>query len=620
MDFFAQQARVRGSSRRMVVLFALAVLATVAAVDALVWLCMGERGLMHAGWSNYRLIGVTSMAVLLLIGGCALYRIATLSGGGKTVAEGMGAVPVPPDTQTLQLRLLRNVIEEVAIASGLPVPDIYLLPEEPGINAFAAGYSASDAAICVTQGCLDHLSRDELQGVIAHEFSHILNGDMRLNIRLIGLLFGIMALAVIGRQLINIGNLRIGRRGSNDGRAWMLGLALLAIGYIGYFFGRLIQSAVARSRESLADASAVQFTRQTRGIAGALKKIAALGDGSRLQAANRHEVAHMLFGDADAPSWLGGLYATHPPLLERIRELDPVFREKDLEKIFQAMQGVDAAREAAAEVKTRPELDPLPFVFSAAAAASAPASMPISPSAALVQATHQPETALALLFALLMSPVPAAAQAQQRRIADALGDDVRYAAIALVDDARRLAPGQPMTLLSLAFPALKQLPAGRLQTVLDTLQGVTQAGGELDLDRYCLARLLLMQLSEAVHPRSAPIDGKKKLPACTASVALTLAVVALHGGANEQAAKHAWLLGMAEAFPGSSLLWRPLSAAWQSELDRALDDLDGLLPPAKEIFIQSLLKTIRADGELIDAEMALLRVICASLHCAVPVQ
>jgi hypothetical protein len=399
----------------------------------------------------------------------------------------------------------------------------------------------------------------------------------------------------------------------------MLGLALLVIGYIGYFFGRLIQSAVARSRESLADASAVQFTRQSRGIAGALKKIAALGDGSRLHAANRHEVAHMLFGDADAPSWLGGLYATHPPLLERIRELDPVFREKDLERIFQAMQDAGAAREAAVKVETKPVLDPLPFVSGAAMAASvSPVIHASSPSATLVQATHQPESAMALLFALLMSPAPVAAQAQQRRIADAFGDDMRYAVAGLANDARQLAPGQPMTLLSLAFPALKQLPAGRLQTALDTLRGVTQAGGELDLDRYCLARLLRMQLSEALHPRSAPIDGKKKLPTCAASVVLTLAVVALHGSVDEQAAKHAWLLGMAEAFPGASPQWRPLSTSWQPELDRALDDLDGLLPAAKEIFIQSLLKTIRADGQWADAEMALLRVICAGLHCAMP--
>ena len=199
---------------------------------------------------------------------------------------------------SLQLRRLRNVIEEVAIAAGVPVPDIYLMADEPGINAFAAGYSPSDAAICVTQGCLDNLSRDELQGVIAHEFSHVLNGDMRLNIRLMGLLFGILVLAIVGRRVIWFGGGRSSRRDGGGGQVWMIGLALIVVGYIGYFFARLIQAAVARSRESLADASAVQFTRQTDGIAGALKKIAILSEGSELQVANKQEVAHMLFGEA----------------------------------------------------------------------------------------------------------------------------------------------------------------------------------------------------------------------------------------------------------------------------------------------------------------------------------
>ena len=203
MDFFAEQARVRGSTRILVVLFVLAVIAIVFAVDMLVllvsWLPrhFGRVLVPHAP----SLLTISTIAVLGLIAGCAWYRINSLSEGGKAVAEDVGGEPVPPDTQDPQLRQLRNVIEEIAIASGTPVPDIYLLPDEPGINAFAAGYSASDAAICVTRGCMDHLTRDELQGVIAHEFSHVLNGDMRLNIRLMGLLFGIMALSVIGRQI-----------------------------------------------------------------------------------------------------------------------------------------------------------------------------------------------------------------------------------------------------------------------------------------------------------------------------------------------------------------------------------------------------------------------------------
>jgi Zn-dependent protease with chaperone function len=278
MDFFAQQARVRGSSRRLVILFVLAVIAIVVAIDAVVWFALGRHPAPgEPPASNLNLLLGSSVIVLAGIGLSSLFRIMSLSDGGKSVAESMGATVVPPDTSDPALRRLRNVIEEVAIAAGVLVPDIYLMADEPGINAFAAGYSASDAAVCVTQGCLDNLTRDELQGVIAHEFSHVLNGDMRLNIRLMGLLFGILVLAVVGRRVIWFGGGRSNRRGG--GQVWMIGLALIVVGYIGYFFGRLIQAAVARSRESLADASAVQFTRQADGIAGALKKIAILSEG-----------------------------------------------------------------------------------------------------------------------------------------------------------------------------------------------------------------------------------------------------------------------------------------------------------------------------------------------------
>jgi len=629
MDFFAQQARVRGSSRRMVLLFVLAVVAIVVTIDAVVWILMGRHGMTHTGWASRRLLPLTTIGTLLVIGGCAMYRIMSLSNGGKSVAESMGGVPVSPDTHDPQLRQLRNVIEEVAIASGTPVPDIYLMQDEPGINAFAAGYSVSDAAICVTQGCLDNLTRDELQGVIAHEFSHVLNGDMRLNIRLIGLLFGIMALAVIGRQLLNFGNVRFSRRSSNDGWVWVIGLALLGVGYIGYFFGRLIQASVARSRESLADASAVQFTRQTEGIAGALKKIAALGDGSRLHAANRHEVAHMLFGDSDAPGFFDGLYATHPPLMKRIRSLDPGFREAELETIFSAMQDADNARAQAQErvpLGSAPSSNPMPFTLGAAAVAvaplstgdSAPVAAQAASSAALIQATKQPESALALMFAVVLSPEEGLATTQRRSIASAFGDDLQYEVAALANQVKSLAPGKRMSLLALSFPVLKQLPEGRLQTFLGTLETITRTNSQVGLEDYCLARLMRLQLSEALRPRSAPVDGQKKLPACIASASFVIAMVAAHGSSDDAAARRAWLLAMADAFPGNGQAWQAPPMDWQQPLNRALDELDGLMPAAKEIFIQSLVRAIRADDKITAEEMALLRVICASLHCVMP--
>ncbi len=254
--------------------------------------------------------------------------MASLHGGGAAVARELGATLVPPDTADPKARKLRNVVEEIAIASGVPVPQIFLLEQEPGINAFAAGWSPTNAAITVTRGALDKLSRDELQGVIGHEFSHILNGDMRLNIRLMGLIFGILVLAVVSQKVLQFGGRGDSRRG---GAAILLAaLGVMIVGYIGVFFGRLIKASVSRQREYLADASAVQFTRQSAGIAGALKKLAGVDAGSKLQQVHGEEVAHMLFGDGVG---YGALFATHPPLVKRIHALDPDFNPGQLEAL-----------------------------------------------------------------------------------------------------------------------------------------------------------------------------------------------------------------------------------------------------------------------------------------------
>jgi Zn-dependent protease with chaperone function len=653
MDFFAQQARVRGSSRRLVVLFVLAVVAIVAVIDIVVWVALGHRPVDgEPAPSNLPLLLVTSVVVLAGIGLSSLFRMASLSGGGKTVAESVGGVAVPPDTRDPTLRQLRNVIEEVAIASGVPVPDIYLMEDEPGINAFAAGYSVSDAAICVTRGCLDNLSRDELQGVIAHEFSHVLNGDMRLNIRLMGLLFGILVLAIVGRQVIWFGGGRSSRR-DNGNQVWMIGLALIAVGYIGYFFGRLIQAAVARSRESLADASAVQFTRQTDGIAGALKKIAIASEGSQLQVANQQEVAHMLFGEAGS---FNALYATHPPLLQRIQALEPGFREQDLADFASAWQRQRAAAvEATASTGDAPDTaaggappaghaspPPLPFALpglpsagggmAAAAVAVAPVDAAAVDAAGfqharklqqdippvLLLAIQQQESALAVVLALAMSDRGEHQPQQQRIIANALGDDLQDAALRYAAEVEALAPAQRLPLAALAFPTLRQLTPGLQQTLLTTLDALVRVDGQIDLDEYCLARLLRVYLREAAQPGRAPMDGLKKLPACRDSAALVCAVMARYGSADETASRRAWLLAMQLLFPQDAMAWQALPAAWQQPLDRALDDLDGLLPAAKDLLIQGLLGAIRADGEVNLAETELLRVICASLHCPLP--
>src|SRR5688572_24485830 len=353
MDFFARQAATRRQSRWMVFPFVLAVIAIVIAIDFVVVTTVAILSVQADGGplaspdislSRYPLAAaLTTIAVLGTIGFASLARTVSLAAGGSKVAEQLGGTRVGADTADPLKKRLRNVVGEMAIASGVPVPQVYVLEREAGINAFAAGYSPADAAIAVTRGALVNLDRDELQGVIAHEFSHVLNGDMRISTRLIGLLFGLTVIAMIARTILRFGpRVRSSGRKGGGGIALVYAAALvvLALGWIGLFFGRLIQAAASRHRESLADASAVQFTRDPQGLRDALVKIGALGAGSRIVDADAEEVAHLLFAEG-----IRRAFATHPPLVERIRAIDPGFQPSEFEAARRRMSEEQAMAE-----------------------------------------------------------------------------------------------------------------------------------------------------------------------------------------------------------------------------------------------------------------------------------
>ena len=326
MNFFESQDAAKRNTSRLILLFALAVISLIIVTNLLVMLVFGfaNTELTSVGvneslgldWEMFLMVGA-AVAAIVLIG--SLYKIGTLSGGGARIAEMMNGKLLVAGSEDLRERQVLNVVEEMAIASGTPVPPVYLMEEE-GINAFAAGYSPSDAVIGITRGAINTLNRDQLQGVIAHEFSHILHGDMRINIRLIGVLHGIMILGIIGHHLIRGGV--YGRRSKDSGGIVFLGLGLMVIGFVGTFFGNLIKAAVSRQREFLADASAVQYTRNPEGIGGALMQISQHSNRSYLDNPNSEEISHSLFEEARV-SPLSRLYATHPPLEQRIAAVLP---------------------------------------------------------------------------------------------------------------------------------------------------------------------------------------------------------------------------------------------------------------------------------------------------------
>ena len=328
MDFYSRQAAARGQTRWLVFAFIIALLAVALALDFVLFTFLAGRshyyGLSALDYAraNPGQVVLSTLLVMGVLGIASLYKSMELRGGGGVVARSLGGILVSGDTTDLKRRRLLNVVEEMAIASGVPMPEVYVLEQEPGINAFAAGHTPANAAVTVTQGALDRLSRDELQGVIGHEFSHVLNGDMRLNVQLMGWIFGLFVIGLIGRVILQVSPNN--RRNSNGLVA--LGFAVMVLGYVGLMAGRILQAAVSRQRERLADASGVQFTRNPQGLKGALVKIAALPEGSALVAADAEQAAHMFFA-----AGLSRVFATHPPILERIRELDPHFDPRELE-------------------------------------------------------------------------------------------------------------------------------------------------------------------------------------------------------------------------------------------------------------------------------------------------
>ena len=641
MNFFQRQSETRRLSRKLVILFALAVAAVVIAVDLVIFTLLASAGpeneglaLPSAQWlSNHGgLVIGTTLTVLGIIGLSSLYKTAVLSGGGGVVARSMGGVRVSPDTTDPLQRRLLNIIEEMSIASGVPMPEVYLLEQESGINAFAAGHNPSNAAIAVTRGALTTLNRAELQGVIAHEFSHVLNGDMRLNIRLMGLLFGLLVIALLARTVLRFAP--SGRSSSSDkkgggaGAIMIAALVVLVIGYVGLFFGRMIQAAVSRSRESLADASAIQFTRDPAGLRGALVKIGAAAGGSRLNNPETEEVAHMLF----APG-MSRAFDTHPPLIERLKAIDPRFNQSEFAEARAKMAAPTQAPapDKPAAATARSTADKLEALVGARAAPIAMAQLVGNPGTdhvhlaqeirqslpeSLALAGRHPASSRALFLALALDAEPATRQRQQNFIGTQLGAEVAAQVAVLMRDVDALQPQQRLPVLMHAFPALRQLTREERMQLMSALNGMLQREGAMSLQSYVLRKLAQVQLQDGLEPRAGH-TGRLALNAVSAELQVLFSVLAQHGHDNDMEARRAYEAGIHHLLPRERPAYAT-SANWPRQLDGALTRLDQLVPAGKEQLMEALVKTVAHDQQLTIAEAELLRAVCASLHCPLP--
>jgi len=651
MDFFQAQALAHRRTKWLVLLFVLSVGATIAVTYAATIVLIGNlpasvskhrnrnyydydqpaTPVVGGGWWDPQIFAAVAGGTILLVAGAALFKSAQLRQGGPAIAEMVGGRRVEPATTDLKEKRLLNVVEEMSIASGISVPAVYVLDDEAGLNAFAAGLTTSDAVVTVTRGTLEKLNRDELQGVVAHEFSHILNGDMRMNIRLVAVLFGIFFLTIVGRGLLRILSVSRGRGDKRDNRILIIvvasGVVLIVIGYIGYFFGRLIQAAVSRQREFLADASAVQFTRNPGGIGGALKKIGGYALGGRVASEKSAAIGHFFFAEAVVSNFMG-LLATHPPLDQRIRAIDPQFDGK----YFTPPETVDVEHESFVSaglvpppLRTARAKPPTASALTTAAIASIGTLTPDQVTnaqtlideipARLRQAARTASEAPALIFGLLLDAKP---EIQQRQLAHLPADAVSTL-LSLAEPLAALKPAHKLPLCQLALPALRDMPVEAHVDFFATIKILIEADGHVSTFEFALQKLLQRQLLLSHSPRLSPGSQLYSFQAVREEVLVVLSTVAHASTENLDSARQSFAEGtqLLKMLEGTLELLAPDSCG-PAQLDPALDRLATAAGPIKQRVLLACAHIASADGELRVAEAELLRAVAAMLDCPMP--
>lgn len=644
-NFFQRQDQARKRTGLLLLLFALSVIALIvltyivcvvlfASVD-------GPNSPAAQRLFNPPLFLAVTTGVLFVTASGSLYKIAELSSGGKSVAMLLGGELIPSNTRELPQRRLLNIVEEMAIASGVPVPPVYLLANEKSINAFAAGFGPGDAVVAVSQGCLDYLTRDELQGVLAHEFSHLLNGDVRLNIRLMGLIFGILVLSIVGRYTIEFTS-RSRSRDSEDNKGtaafFMFGLALIVLGSIGAFFGRLIQAAISRQREYLADASAVQFTRNPDGIAGALKKIGGLESGSAINNIHASEACHMFFASGFS-SRLIALMATHPPLSERIRAIDSHWDGKYPRVSRLTSQGA-GDEPAVADPRHKspfpvipgmPQL-PLPIpagMMGLADTAVTKMGKPTNQGLHLAEIftegitdevreiLGEPFSARAAIYGLLLSDIPDVRDRQLTALQAAVVPSDLQETLDVEPMMSALPAGTRLTVAFQALPALSQMSLRQYHDFRDRVSDLIDADQKVSLFEFCLQRVVCHHLDQAyglIKPPPARFGSQAPLNPAAGAI---LGLVAVKGHDSPENAAQAYTLAFRE-WNGSTKDIPPMSACGRIEFAKALYQFEQATPPLKEQLIRACATCICSNRQVTAAEYELLRTICSSLDCPLP--
>lgn len=622
MNFYAAQDQARKSSRTLLLLFILLNLAMVCLINLLfawyLWVNDDPLSLPDRVFFDYlsweRIFTVAAAISLLLIFAAWLKWLDIKQGGGA-VAEQFGGEQILHSTADAGERRLLNVVEEMALAAGVPVPPVYVMHHEAGINAFAAGLGLTDAAICVTKGTLDGLNRDQLQGVIAHEFSHILNGDMRLNMRLLIMLHGMVFFGELGRMFASsrtswwVDSTK--SRNSSRGYLVLLGLGLMAIGWCGVLLGNMLKAAISRQREFLADASAVQYTRNPEGIGGALKVIG----GSQFQGHLNHpdcqEAGHLFFS-AVMPSWL---WSTHPPLDVRIRKIEPRWDGEYLQpELLPEEPEVNLDRGKPKQEVIDRLIGTLAGVelMDYASAADDNQNRPTVVESDLYGLARDPYDARVVLLGLLLDGDISVRDKQLQLIAaqdSAMADRLNSHRSVF----KNLPREEYLQLIELTLPALKAQSANQYKAFKRLLMQVVQADQEIDLfewvlyqlvSRYCDAHFGVVRKRDNRHTS---LDSLKE------SYALVISTLAYHGDSSDEVAVKAFTRGAGVAGLYTLELMSE-DRCDREALAKAVSELAAATPFLRQRLLKGMVQVVRLDGRILPVERELLTAIAAIME------
>jgi len=676
MDFFERQELARATGRRIVLLFLVALPCVIAAVYVV---SVGVYAVAWAFFAFWRSVFVeiqppaagtacfisiwqpklflwVAAGTLLVVGGGSLHKIRQLAPGGRVVALLLGGERLNPDTKKLDALRLLHVVEEMSIASGTPMPDIYVLRREFGLNAFVAGHAVSDMVVCVTEGCLRSLTRDELQGIIAHEYNHILNGDMRLNTRLMGIVHGLFCVTLFSywfmgwtyrerdRDIGATPEVRTGVGLFVDLVVLAIGFLLAFVGWNGAFFGRMIKGAVSRQREFLAAAAAVQFTRYPEGLANALKKVKVSPEKSIIRSPRAEEASHIFFcnGMEDDRVWLT---STHPPLEERIKRIQTMMGESFVAEPKKLEEPLAVRRSAEAE-KPQTEFAGLvsrllaPGDGSAHSSASAgidakdalanvgvPVARHLAYAAQLMealpqavrQAAREPGGATALIYVLLLSPMASVREAQLRLLKSRVSSEVSLKINTLVSAFRQLNELVKIPLVDMTFPALRRLSLTEYAAFTANIAELVAADQQVDLYEFALQKMLRRHVEPSFKPVPEPEIRHHSVHEVADACSTLLSTLAHAGQYPEAAAQTAFDRGVKHLESDtSSFRLLPLAQCTLTAIESALDQLSEATPRMKKLFLGACADTLAADGKVCPREFELLRAVADTVNCPMP--